>query len=108
MRESICYLAPTGTLIGKGGLPKILVLLVGTKDQMVREVLGRVAARLTTERSLGIDEDKITSVLLRDFVSKVRSNEDRVRREKLIVQMWSNWWTPLIPRFSKPYGPPVP
>ena len=104
--EHLLSCANAGTLIGNGGLPGILVLLVGTKDKMVREVLGRVAARLTTDRSLGIDEDKITSTLLRGFVSKVKSKESRVRGEidkQVIVKMWLNFWTPLRPKFSKQY-----
>ena len=98
--------ADAGKLITGEDLPLILGSLLKAADPSVRETLGRMAARLTTDRRLWIAEDKLTDALLAGFVRRVRSAERRTGRtpdDEAVVAIWSDWWSPLVPRYTEMY-----
>jgi hypothetical protein len=90
----------------KGDLSKFLIPLVNSNDEKAKEVLGQIAARLTTDLSLAIKSNDLTGTVLNDFVSKVRLAKSEMNgelSEDAVVQTWLDWWTPLIPKYTSPY-----
>jgi hypothetical protein len=85
-------------------LPAILAPMIKTSTPFVRISLGRVAARLTTGRSLWIQEDKITDELLAGFIQRTRLSESEAGvspSEEELAKLWLEWWTPLIPKYAR-------
>jgi hypothetical protein len=84
-------------------LPAILAPMLKTREPFVRISLGRVATRLTTDRSFGIKEDEITDELLGGFIRRARSRESKVDQsltEEELAKLWLDWWTPLIRKYA--------
>jgi hypothetical protein len=87
-------------------LATILAPMLNTNNPIVRVSIGRAAARITTDRSLGIEASKITDDLLASFMEQVRSSERThgvPLNQELLTKLWVDWWTPLIPEYTKPY-----
>jgi hypothetical protein len=86
-------------------LPAILAVMLKTNQPFVRVSIGRAAARLTTDRSFGIEEDKITDELLAGFIKRSRLSKSKAGvslTEKELAKLWLDWWTPLVPKYAKP------
>ncbi|HSE32036.1 MAG TPA: HEAT repeat domain-containing protein [Pyrinomonadaceae bacterium] len=87
-------------------LATILAPMLKTNDPFIRVSIARAAARLTTDGSLWIEGNKITDDLLDSFMRQVRLSERThgvpLARE-LLTKLWVDWWTPLIPKYTKPY-----
>ena len=86
-------------------LPAILAVMLKKNEAFVRISIGRAAARLTTDRSFGIEEDKITDELLAGFIKRTKLSESKAGAsltEKELAKLWLDWWTPLIPKYAKP------
>jgi len=87
-------------------LAAILAPMLNTNDPFIRVSIGRAAARLTTDRSLWIEANKITDDLLAGFMRQVRLSERThgvPLGQELLTKLWVDWWTPLIPEYTKPY-----
>lgn len=87
-------------------LATILAPMLKTNDPFIRVSIGRAAARLTTDRSLWIEANKITDDLLGSFMRQVRLSERThgvPLSQELLTKLWVDWWTPLIPKYTKPY-----
>src|SRR6478672_7636637 len=75
-------------------LPAILAVMPKTNEPFVTISIGRVAARLTTDRSLGIEEDKITDELLAGFTKRSKLSESKAGvslTEKELAKVWLDW-----------------
>ena len=87
-------------------LATILAPMLNTNNPFIRVSIGRAAARITTDRSLGIEASKITDDLFSGFIRQARLSERThgvpLDRE-LLTKLWVDWWTPLIPEYTKPY-----
>jgi hypothetical protein len=89
-------------------LPAILAPMLKTERQFVKESLGRAAALITTDRSLYIEEEKITDELLAGFIGRAKSRESKDGKPlsaEALAALWYGWWKPLVPIYAKPYQP---
>jgi len=87
-------------------LATILAPMLNTNDPFIRVSIGHTAARLTTDRSLWIEANKITDDLLSGFMRQVRLSEQThgvPPGQEVLTKLWVDWWTPLIPKYTKPY-----
>ena len=87
-------------------LATILAPMLKTNNPIVRVSIGRAAARLTTDRSLSIEASKITDELLTSFLRQVRLSERThgvPLGQEILTKLWVDWWTPLVPEYTKPY-----
>jgi len=87
-------------------LATILAPMLNTNNPFIRVSIARAAARLTTDRSLWIEANKITDDLLGSFMRQVRLSERThgvPLDQELLTKLWVDWWTPLIPKYTKPY-----
>jgi len=83
-----------------------LAPILKTNNPIVRVSIGRAAARLTTDRSLSIEASKITDELLTSFLRQVRLSERThgvPLGQEILTKLWVDWWTPLVPEYTKPY-----
>ena len=96
--------AASALVLTDSDLAAILAPISKTTEPFVRIHLARVAARLTTNRSLFIQVEKITDDLVSDFVRRIRLRESEIHSpitKEELAKMWLDWWTPLIPEYSK-------
>ena len=87
-------------------LATILAPMLKTNNPIVRVSIARAAARLTTDRSVAIEANKITDDLLGGFMRQARLSERThgvPLGHELLTKLWLGWWTPLIPEYTKPY-----
>ena len=87
-------------------LATILAPMLKTNNPIVRVSIAYAAARITTDRSLWVEGNKITDDLLGSFISQVRLSERTVGvplSQDLLAKLWMDWWTPLTPKYTKPY-----
>jgi hypothetical protein len=100
--------AAESNLLTSEDLPSILAPMLETENLSVKVSLGRAAARISTDRSLGIEEDKINGDLLAGFIGRAKSRESKDGAPldaEALADVWLSWWRPLIPVYAKPYKP---
>jgi hypothetical protein len=80
--------------------------MLKTGNPFVRVSLGLAAVRITTDRSLGIAEHKITDELLAGFIAKAKSRQSKDGAPlgaEALADLWLGWWKPLVPVYAQPY-----
>jgi hypothetical protein len=96
--------------LGLNDLTLLLFPLLETQDSQVRVTLGHVAAGLTTDLSLLVDEKKLSDDVLLGFVSEakpLRLNPQKDTDRRRMVRLWRNWWNTRRDGYTKPVPPPI-
>lgn len=88
----------------KGDIGGLLLRLVAVEDPFVRKVIAITVAQLTTDnKALHVLDDKFDDQLIGEFLNRVRAarNKEGDRfDEAQLVELWTQWWTPLIPKIT--------
>jgi hypothetical protein len=82
----------------------LLFPLVETQDTQVRVTLGYVAAYLTTDPALMVDEEALNDDVLMGFVKAVtplRLNANSKVDRQDMVRLWRNWWNKRCGDYTK-------